>query len=207
VAANEECRLLASGKAAPARLGDDPHQSLQEVLLKRESAAAELRNATEQFSQRLNLGLMLLESPEVFKQWAEARLWVKVTSVLREELPLTSRLLGFLEEVSFDVARLEGLEEMPSGRRRVCESDARRQIWQAMAKAIAAFERRDLADRTARQQFSEIFERLGTMDARTIVERMEALYSRLSQSYLQGLGDLAYAAGKAELVAGIKPWD
>lgn len=204
--AHAACRRIASGENLPGG-ESDLQKALQQQLMRRDAAAAVLRNATEQFSQRLNFGLWLLESPEVAAQWPESRLWLKVAASLREELPLAARLLGMLEESSFDVARLDGLEAMPAGRRRVCESDARRQIWQSLSKALASLERRNFADTTLREHLLETYERMGSMPASTVVERMESLYRRISQLYLQGLGDLAFAAGKAELAAGIKPWD
>jgi Peptidase family M48 len=204
--AHVACRQIASGESHEGCSGD-VQKALQDRLMRREAAAAVLRNATEQFSQRLTFGLWLLESPEVAGQWPEARLWMKVATALREELPLAARLLGLIEEASFDVARLGGLEAMASGRRRVCEVEARRQIWQSLSKAVAALDRRNFADTSLREHLLETFERMGSMSAEAVVERMETLYRRLSQLYLQGLGDLAYAAGKAELAAGLKPWE
>lgn len=205
--AQQACRDVAAGNPMSGKIGLDSQSVLLDLLVKRETASGDLRNATEQLSERLTLGLLLLDHPDVAKAWPEARLWRKVATAWREELPLLSRLLGFMEEAAFDVARLHGLDGMAAGRRRVCESESRRQLWQALSRAASALERKTLSDTALQKAITDVYERMGSMDSSVVVERMENLYSRLSQAYLQALGDLAYAAGKAELAAGLKPWE
>jgi|GEM_PF-4730730 len=205
--ASSVCRILAGGERPQEKLPGSSQEVLLNQMVIRDTAAAEIRNATEQLSQKLTYGLLLLDLPEVTSAWPEARLWRKVAVAWKEELPLLSKLLAMLEEASLDVARLAGLESMSASRRRVCEIEARRQIWQALSKVVGALSHKTLSDPVFHQNASELFERQGSMTTQVLVEKLENLYARMGQAYLQGLGDLAYAAGKAELAAGIKPWE